>query len=226
MKKLSKNEKLLVHVEDTFYLFEDVDKGFKYLETNGCDGEDKQYTYVPERALKKYYKIRNTIGRLDCNCAYDRRLAEELNNTLINELDHLWCKYYFKELFNMKQEKAMIVKVVSSISPFTGEVFDPESTFYKIATVEAGYEFVKAVKADSRTRSVKYKIVPEYMVEHEQSAVDFDEYLYDLEEYEMIWEMACGMNSLKEKIRRLPPIKKLRSIYFKFYTKYIDELPF
>ena len=98
MKKLSKNEKLLVHAENTFYLFEDVDKGFEYLETNGYDVEYTNYTYVPERALKKYYKIRNTIGRLDCNCAYDRRLAEELNNILINELDHLWCKYYFKEL--------------------------------------------------------------------------------------------------------------------------------
>ena len=99
MKKLSKNEKLLVHAENTFYLFEDVDKGFEYLETNECDGEDKQYTYVPERALKKYYKIRNTIGRLDCNCAYDRQLAEQLNNTLINELERLWYKYTTPTLF-------------------------------------------------------------------------------------------------------------------------------
>lgn len=112
MKRLFKNKKMLVYVkaldlsredieyetraeifEDTLYLFEDVNQGFNYLETDEYGVEYKHYTYIPERALKKYYEIRNTIGALNCHCAYDRRLAEQLNNTLIDELERLWTKY-------------------------------------------------------------------------------------------------------------------------------------
>lgn len=112
MKKLFKNKKMLIYVkaldlsredieyetraeifEDTIYLVEDADKGFDYLATNEYGVEYKHYTYIPERALKKYYKIMNTLGNLNYYCAYDRQLAEQLNNTLTNELERLWTKY-------------------------------------------------------------------------------------------------------------------------------------
>jgi hypothetical protein len=125
----------------------------------------------------------------------------------------------------MKQEKVMVVKVVSSVDPCTGEIFEPKGTFYQASTVEAGYAFVQSMKEDRYTISVKYRFVPKCMVELEPEDVNFDEYTWHYwtdEQHKAVWELG----SLKAKIKRLSLIKKLQHSYRRFCCRYFDALPF
>lgn len=79
--------------EDTVLLFEDSDAGEEYVDVVEYGVDDKVYMFIPKRALKKYYKLRLTLGRLNCHCEYDRQLAAQFNTALDSELNHLWNKY-------------------------------------------------------------------------------------------------------------------------------------